>query len=432
MIALTLLFAVCQSLPEASALLRGKASEELKAERLESAQVLFSMANALTPDRAIDELEKEAERKLRAAKALKRASIDLSAITDSIDEGFVARCPGKTAELRTAKHSSLTLLIDGEELVVRGTTLSRKRKQPGEIESDRIVVVSDDETLVIEGHSLTVMQRKPPGALAGRLMASSDANEREAGAMLASIKGVIGALQRLNDQRVAAGVAPVAYSAELSRACRQHARYVVNEDARNTAGLAMHEELENSPWRTSEGALAGKNSCITSYNLDSAIQPLLATLYHRVPMMAPELAEVGLGEAEKDDHYCSVIDVLSARDAAPRHTVMVPSDGQTRVPVRFANGESPDPRPKGAPELVGYPITLSWCGDGSATATIKSSRGGEVACWISTPASPANALRPDNASSVCLVPKKPLSRATKYEVTVTTPERTWTWSFTTK
>jgi len=432
MIALTLLFALSQSLPEASALLRGKAAEELKAERLESAQVLLSMANALMPDHALDELEKEAERRLRAARSLKRAAIDLSAITDSIDEGFVARCPGKTAELRTAKHSSLTLLIDGEELVVRGTTLSRKRKQPGEIECDRLVVVSDDETLVVEGHSLTVIQRKPPGALAGRLVASNDANEREAGAMLASIKGVIGALQRLNDQRLAAGVAPVAYSAELSRACRRHARYVVNEDPKNTAGLAMHEELENSPWRTSDGALAGKNSCITSYNLDCAIQPLLATLYHRVPMVAPELAEVGLGEAEKDDRYCSVIDVLSARDATPHRTIMVPSDGQTRVPVRFANGESPDPRPKGAPDLVGYPITLSWCGDGTATASIKSSRGGDVPCWISTPASPANPSRADNASSVCLLPKRPLSRATKYELTVATPERTWSWSFTTK
>ena len=429
---LALLLVLSQAAPEAIALLRSKAADELKAERLESAQVMLSIASWLTPDREVEALEQETVRKLRSAKALPRAAVDVSAFTDSIYDGLVARCGGTTASVRTAKHSSLTLVIDGEQFVIRGTSVSRRRQKPGEVEASRVVVVSDDEMLVIEGRTLTVQERRPAGALAGKLFASKDAKEQEAGAMLYSIRGVIHALQQLNDQRLAAGVPPVAFSAELSRACRLHAAYVVNEDPSTVAGLAMHDELEGSPWHTADGAVAAKQSCITSYNADCAVAPLLATLYHRVPMMASELARVGIGEAEKDFRYATVIDVLGARDDAPRRAVMVPGDGQTKVPQRFANGEWPDPRPPGAPDIVGYPITLSWYGEGDATAVLKSLRGGEVECWVSTPKSPANAARADNAASICLLPKKPLAHATKYAVTVTTKEKVWSWFFTTK
>jgi hypothetical protein len=429
---LALLLLLAQGVPDATAMLRGKAVEELKAERLESAQVLLSIASWLKPGGDLEALEQDTARKLRAAKSLRHGAIDLSAFSDSIYDGYVVHWTGTTSALRTAKNSSLTLTIDGEQFVIRGTALTRRRKKPGEVEAGRVVVVSDDETLVIEDHAFSIVERKPPGALAGRLLASKDAREQEAGAMIYSIKSVIHALEHLNEQRLAAGVAPVAFSAALSRACHLHARYLANEDPKKVVGLLAHEENQESPWYTPEGAVAGKQSCITSLNMDCAVAPLLATLYHRVPMMDPDLVRVGIAQAEKDFRYFSVLDVLSAHEDAPRRPVMLPSDGQTSVPLRFANGESPDPRPKGAAEIVGYPITLSWYGGGEATAVLKSLRGGDVECWVSTPKSPANEARPDNASSVCLLPKKPLSHATKYAVTVTAGEHTWSWFFTTK
>jgi hypothetical protein len=148
-------------------------------------------------------------------------------------------------------------------------------------------------------------------------------------------------------------------------------------------------------------------------------------------MIAPELLRVGIAQADNDFCYVSVLDVMSVRDQEPQRAVMVPGDGQTRVPLCLAK-EYPDPRPAGAVAVAGYPITLSWHDSLEVTAILEAARGSQVECWVSTPSAPANFSRPDSASSVCLLPKKPLERKTMYTVTVTAGETTWSWSLTTR
>ena len=163
----------------AAAELRAIAVAELEAENLECAQVLLSLACWLAPNDELEQLEEVTLRELRASSTPVRRAFDPTPITDSPLHGLVARCPGSTRALRSANKESFTLLIDDEQFVIKGTSVRRRRKQPGEIEARRVVVVSDDETLVVDGRSLSVVERKAPGALAGRLLASEDARERE-------------------------------------------------------------------------------------------------------------------------------------------------------------------------------------------------------------------------------------------------------------
>ena len=425
---------VCLSIAgsDAAAILRARAAKELEKDRLECAQVLASIARTLAPGTETDALEAEAARRLRAATVLERGPLDLSAIADSPYEGVVVRGEGIRAAQRTGKRSSLKLVIDGEQVLIKGRMVSRKRLEPGEFESDRLVIVGDDETLLVEKRALSIVPREPPGALAGKLLASEDERERAAGALLDSVRATIRAFERLNDQRLAAGVAPVAYSAELSRGCFLHARYLAETDAARVAGSGTHEEVESSPWYTPEGAAAGRRSCVAYVGVDLAIDQSLATLYHRLPLLEPGLARIGIAHAEKDRRYATVIEVQSALEPSSAVGVRVPGPDQKGVPIRFASGEWPDPRPPGTVDVAGYPITLSSYGGAEPTSARLTARGREVECFVSTPRKPANALRADNLASICLIPKAPLERATKHTVSIVAEGKAWEWSFTTR
>lgn len=428
-----LLAAQASPAQEAAALLRRAAEAELAAERVESAQALLAVAGWIEPSDEAKTLEEEAFRKLRAAKSLARAPIDLSAVTDSPFDGFVARLNGKSKSARTAKGAKLVVGLDGEKITLEGSNVSRKREKPGEIEPAKLILVSDDEILAIEGTTLRVLPKKAPAALAGRLLASKDPREQIAGALLYSIRNILAALQRLNDHRLAAGVAPVGLSGDLTYGAFLHSRYLANEDPAKIQGMAMHDEVDGSPWKSAEGLRAARNGCISSFILDCAVDQLMATLYHRIPMIAAEVERVGIGQWEKDGRFHSVIDVTGGLGKrAKREPLRYPADGQTKVPRTFAVGETPDPRPQGIKENVGYPITLTGAVKDGAVAELVDDKGAKVECFVSTPAQPANPVRPDNGDSVCILPKKALKGNTKFTVTVKSGDESWTWTFTTR
>jgi hypothetical protein len=426
-----LLALMLQAEPSAAAVVREHGDRALKAEDLEAAGVLYSIARWMEPSEELKALEEEAAKKLRAATALTRATIDTSALTDCPWDALMTTVPGKTKSARSGR-SQLVINFDGERVTLRGSSVSRKRERPGELEVDRFYLASEDEVLLIDGTTLKVVERKPPGALAGKLMKSEELKTQVAGMMVWSVKSVVRALRRINDFRRASGLAPVAFSAELSYGVFLHARYLVNEDPAKTAGMSAHDEVEG-PWKTAEGALAGRRSDISSFNLEMAVDQLMATLYHRVPLLEPGLASVGIGHWEKQLKFSGVIDVMGGKEkVASKQVVMCPADGAVKVARMFAVGEVPDPRPVGLKENLGTPITLSFYGGGEATAEVKEESGAVVECYVSTPKSPANPGRPDNSESVCILPKKALKAATKHTVTVTSGGKSWTWSFTTR
>jgi hypothetical protein len=418
--------------PAPSQIVREHADRALKAEDLEVANVLYAIARFLEPGEAIQQLDLATAKKLREATALKRATLDLSALTNSPWDGLVQKAPVKTKGQR-GKRSQLILNFDGEQINLKSSSVIRKRVKPGALETERFILVTEDEILRIDGKSLEVIEPVVPGALAGKLLKAADARTQVAGMMLYSVRNVIRGMQRINDCRKAAGVAPVSFSADSSHGAFLHARYLVNEDPALTAGLAAHQEVETSTWRTPEGAAAGLKSVLASFGLEAGVDQLMATLYHRIPLIAPDLVSVGIGQWDKDLQFYTVINIRDGRAAkAPAPAVMYPGDGQTNVPRTFASGEVPDPRPVGIQENVGYPITLSNYGGGEATAELKTEKGDVVECTVSTPKAPANPGAPDNSGSVCLLPKKALREKTKYLVTVKAGDKTWNWAFTTK
>jgi uncharacterized protein YkwD len=106
-------------------------------------------------------------------------------------------------------------------------------------------------------------------------------------------------LRRVNELRALAGAEEVSLDEGLSKGCQLHADYVVrNLDDPRVQGLGVHDEDRNLPGYTKEGAKAGLAAVIAiiSDPLDS-VEGWMATLYHRIPLLDPQLKRVGYGQA---------------------------------------------------------------------------------------------------------------------------------------
>ena len=105
-------------------------------------------------------------------------------------------------------------------------------------------------------------------------------------------------LADLNRHRRVAGLGEVTLDEQLSRACQLHADYLARNLANPaTAGLNVHEENPKLPGYTKAGHQAGQAAVIavTSEPRES-ITLWLATLYHRLPLLQPDVKRVGYGQ----------------------------------------------------------------------------------------------------------------------------------------
>lgn len=253
-------------------------------------------------------------------------------------------------------------------------------------------------------------------------------------------------LKRLNEIRVAAGLPAVKEDPKLSAGCQLHAEYLRQNPKEE--GPRAHSEDPNLPGYTEEGKKSAARSVISRTserrNPTREVERLIATLYHRLSMVHPHLASVGVGIALYDKEGIVVVidtDTIDAKIAESVRPVLYPYDGQHDVHLMFSlgGGEYPDPRP--IKVAVGYPVTLS-CSEfgwtpGEASAFL-SAKGNEVPSWVFCREN--EALDEFRApGTVCILPKKPLSPNTTYTVTVKckkygisgTPDWSKTWSFTT-
>ena len=117
---------------------------------------------------------------------------------------------------------------------------------------------------------------------------------------LARYQAEVGAilLERLNQARTSAGLSAVTIDDKLSDGCRAHARYIVrNLEHARVQGLGIHDEDPSLPDATPAGARAGRASVIAliSDPTDS-VASWLATLYHRIPLLDPNLKRIGYGQ----------------------------------------------------------------------------------------------------------------------------------------
>ena len=124
----------------------------------------------------------------------------------------------------------------------------------------------------------------------------------------------VAALASLNAYRRTAGLPPVVLDDELSKACRLHARYLVrNIDRPEVRGLGMHDEDPSLPGATPEGRRAGRASVVSQESDgDGAVDGWMNTLFHRIPLLDPDLKKVGYGCARLPDQGW-----ICVMDAAP-------------------------------------------------------------------------------------------------------------------
>jgi uncharacterized protein YkwD len=125
-------------------------------------------------------------------------------------------------------------------------------------------------------------------------------------------------LARVNSLRKAAGLSTVRLDSELSGGCQAHARYLaLNAKHASGQGMAVHREDDTLAGATPEGARAAKGAVIAVV-LDpvTCVDGWMSTLYHRIPMLAPNLERIGFGHARVGARkWACVLDTVNGRAA---------------------------------------------------------------------------------------------------------------------
>ncbi len=124
---------------------------------------------------------------------------------------------------------------------------------------------------------------------------------------------------RVNAVRQAAGLQPVRLDDELSRGCQSHARYLVLNHQRPAGrGMNVHRQDADLDGASPEGARAAKESVIAVVlDPQTCVENWMATLYHRIPILTPDLERVGFGHARiQGRKWVCVLDTGNGRTAA--------------------------------------------------------------------------------------------------------------------
>jgi uncharacterized protein YkwD len=246
--------------------------------------------------------------------------------------------------------------------------------------------------------------------------------------------------RRVDLYRAAAGLPPVPLDAALSKGCMEHANYMLlNKDTEAMVGLNAHQQRPDLKGASAAGAACGKAADLFFgvSDLEIAVDGWMATLYHRRPILSPTLERIGVGYARlRDGSYMAALMFVDsyAIDVTGKWPVEYPTDRQRNVPLEFGF-EFPNPVPGDA--RAGYPITIQFPPYDRVTrvrATLVDDSGKDVPLYLSDPQHPAMSSF-GQWGVVCLIPKRPLRPANRYEVRVDAtwngePE-TWRWSFST-
>jgi hypothetical protein len=238
---------------------------------------------------------------------------------------------------------------------------------------------------------------------------------------------------RVNFHRIQAGLQAVELDRDYSWNCQKHVDYLIKNKARlGPISLAYHTENPEYPGY-SEGGLAAANSSVIAFNQGpaNAVDAWMATLYHRLPLMRPNLQRIGAAVGGGN----LVMDALTGAAGEDSKEVLYPAEGQSNVPLKFQK-EMPDPIPGGG--VAGYPVTAmfpeSWDAS-SLEGTILDGSGKAVPVYSSCPDKPAKRGFPQDGT-LCLIPQSVLSPGATYKVKVTGKAQgkdyTREWKFSTK
>src|SRR6516165_7022026 len=245
------------------------------------------------------------------------------------------------------------------------------------------------------------------------------------------------ALRLLNHYRRLAGLTPVKLDRSLSAGCMEHANYMVqNQGTDAMAGLNPHTQRSHLPGASAPGAACAKAAdlFIGVSDLGIAIDVWMAGMYHRRPMLDPQLERIGVGYASLPDGMLTA--ALRFENATRRRggwPVAYPADKQTDVPLDYG-AEIPNPIPNRG--TGGYAITLQFPPFKNVTgvsAKLTDATGNPVEFFLSDPEHPATSF--GQFGVICLIPKQSLQPQHAYSVRIDATWKgkpgTWTWSFST-
>src|SRR6516162_8123755 len=143
----------------------------------------------------------------------------------------------------------------------------------------------------------------------------------------------------LNHYRQIAGLTTVKLDRQLSAGCMEHANYMVqNQGTDAMAGLNPHTQRSHLPGASAAGAACAKAAdlFIGVSDLGLAIDVLMSGMYHRRPMLDPQLERIGVGYARLPDGMLTA--ALRFENATRRDgtwPVAYPADKQTDVPLEY-------------------------------------------------------------------------------------------------
>ncbi|MCX5745129.1 MAG: CAP domain-containing protein [Proteobacteria bacterium] len=255
-------------------------------------------------------------------------------------------------------------------------------------------------------------------------------------------------LHLINHYRAAAGLPQVTLDATASAGCAAHATYMrLNRDTDAMVGLHAHQQDPALPGASPAGAACGKAADLFPgvSDLPTAVDGFMAGLYHRRPILSPELARIGVGYAALPDGTLMAavmfINAPTPPPAAQGWPVAYPGRDQQDVPLAFGL-EIPNPIPGGG-HLGGYPITLQFPPFDKVTdvaVELVDAKGTKVPVYLSTPEAPATSF--GQYGVICAIPRTLLDAGARYTVKVSAmwapgrveprPQKVErTWSFTT-
>jgi hypothetical protein len=243
------------------------------------------------------------------------------------------------------------------------------------------------------------------------------------------------ALRLLNHYRQLAGLTPVKLDRSLSAGCMEHANYMVqNHGTDAMVGLSPHAQRPNLPGASVAGAACAKAADLFTgvSDLGVAIDVWMAGMYHRRPMLDPQLERIGVGYARLPDGMLTA--ALRFENAMRRRggwPVAYPANKQTGVPLDYG-AELPNPIPNHG--TGGYAITLQFPPLDKVTgvfAKLTDATGNPVEFFLSDPEHPATSF--GQFGVICLIPKQSLQAEHAYSVRIDATWKgkpsSWTWSF---
>jgi uncharacterized protein YkwD len=244
---------------------------------------------------------------------------------------------------------------------------------------------------------------------------------------------------RVNRYRVAAGVPRVSLDPALAKGCREHAEYMkLNRGKVQLASVLAHTQDPSLPGATPDGAACGKAADLFQNveSLETAVDGWMAGIYHRVPLLSPDVERVGVGYTEvSPGRYAVALQFVWSEQLPYGPAVIYPADAATDIPIESFR-EDPNPIPP--PTIVaGFAITVQLPPPdtlANAAATLVDAAGSPVPFWLSSPEHPASPLN-DQRGLLGVIPKERLRTSTRYTATIAVTQNgrphTWTTTFTT-